>query len=83
VRFAAVHHKTVGLLGWATKPRPEARRAETGSGCTVKLLCRRTHGGIAGLALEGADCSKGVAVGCRGVLLDHVAPEGCVSNFMF
>jgi hypothetical protein len=30
--FAAVHQKTVGLLDWATRPRPEARRAETGSG---------------------------------------------------
>jgi hypothetical protein len=30
--FAAVHHKTVGLLGWATKSRPEARQAETDPG---------------------------------------------------
>jgi hypothetical protein len=35
--FAAVDHKTVGLLGWATKPRSEARRAETGSGRVEKL----------------------------------------------
>jgi hypothetical protein len=35
------------------KPRPEARRAETGSGCTEKLRCRRTRGGIAGLASGG------------------------------
>jgi hypothetical protein len=34
--FAVVHHKTVELLGCVTKPRPEARRAETGSG-RVKL----------------------------------------------
>jgi hypothetical protein len=42
--------KTVGLLGWATKQRPEARRAETGSGLAEKLWYRRTHGGIAGRA---------------------------------
>jgi hypothetical protein len=29
--------KPSGLLGWATKPRPEARRAETGSGRAEKL----------------------------------------------
>jgi hypothetical protein len=51
--FAVVHHKTIGLLGRATKPRPEARRVETGSGRTDKLRCRRTHGGIIGVALEG------------------------------
>jgi hypothetical protein len=53
VGFAAVHQKTVGLLGWATKPRPEARRAETGSGRAEKLRCRRTRGGIAWLASGG------------------------------
>jgi hypothetical protein len=37
--FAAVHQKTVGLLGWATKPRPEARRTEMGSGRAEKLRC--------------------------------------------
>jgi hypothetical protein len=51
--FAAVHQKIVTLLGWATKPRPEARRAETGSGRAEKLRCRRTRGGIAGLASGG------------------------------
>jgi hypothetical protein len=50
VGFVVVHHKTVGLLGWATKPRPKARRAETGSGSVEKLRCQRTRGGIAGLA---------------------------------
>jgi hypothetical protein len=24
--FAVVHQKTIGLLGWATKPRPKTRR---------------------------------------------------------
>jgi hypothetical protein len=42
---------------WVTwlshKTRPKARRAETGSGCAEKLRCRRTHGGIAGLASGG------------------------------
>jgi hypothetical protein len=51
--FAAVHHKTIGLLDWATKPRPEARRVETGSGRSEKLRCWRTRGGIAGLASGG------------------------------
>jgi hypothetical protein len=37
--FAAVHHKTVGFLGCSTKPRPEARRVETGSGLTENLRC--------------------------------------------
>jgi hypothetical protein len=37
VGFAAVHHKTIGLLGRVTKQRPEARRAETGSGHAEKL----------------------------------------------
>jgi hypothetical protein len=40
--FVEVHHKTVGLLGWATKPRPEAQRVETGSGCAKKFRCRVT-----------------------------------------
>jgi hypothetical protein len=53
VGFAAVHQKTIELLGGATKPRPEARRAETGSGHVEKLRCRRTRGGIAGLASGG------------------------------
>jgi hypothetical protein len=35
------------------KTRPEARRAETGSGRTEKLQCRWTRGGIAGLASGG------------------------------
>jgi hypothetical protein len=35
-----------GLLGWTTKPRPEARRAETGSGRTKKL---RSGGHASGL----------------------------------
>jgi hypothetical protein len=51
--FAVVHHKTVRLLGWATKLRPEARPVETGSGRIEKLQCRRTRGEIAGLALGG------------------------------
>jgi hypothetical protein len=51
--FAAVHQKTVRLLGWATKPRPEARRVETGSGSAEKLWCRRMRGGIAVLASGG------------------------------
>jgi hypothetical protein len=51
--FAAVHQKTIGLLGGATKPRPEARRAETASGRTGRLRCRRTRGGISGLASGG------------------------------
>jgi hypothetical protein len=51
--FVAVHQKTVRLLGSATKPRPKARRAETGSGRAEKLRCRRTRGGIAGLASGG------------------------------
>jgi hypothetical protein len=55
VGFAEVHQKTAGLLGWATKPRPEARRAETGSRHTEKLRCRWTHGEIVGLALRGRE----------------------------
>jgi hypothetical protein len=51
--FVAVHHKTVRLLSWATKPRSEAQRAETGSWRAEKLRCRRTRGGIAGLASTG------------------------------
>jgi hypothetical protein len=51
--FPVVHHNTVGLLGQATKPRPEARRVETGSGRTEKLQCRATHDRIAGLASRG------------------------------
>jgi mevalonate pyrophosphate decarboxylase len=51
--FVAVHQKIVRLLGSARKPRLEARRAETGSGSAEKLRCRRTHGGIAGLASRG------------------------------
>jgi hypothetical protein len=51
--FAAVHHKTVGLLGWTTKLRPKARRVETGSRRAEKLRCWRTRGRIAGLALGG------------------------------
>jgi hypothetical protein len=53
VGFTVVHQKTVGLLGWATIPRPEARWEETGSGRAEKLRCRRTRGGIAGLASGG------------------------------
>jgi hypothetical protein len=48
--FAVVHHKTVGLLGWVTKPRPKTRWVKTGSGRAEKLRCRGTCGGIAGLA---------------------------------
>jgi hypothetical protein len=53
VGFVAIHHKIVGLLGWAKKPRLETRRAETGFGRAEKLRCRGTHGGIAGLASGG------------------------------
>jgi hypothetical protein len=51
--FAVVHQKTVGLLGLAIKPRPEARWAETGSGRAEKLRCRRMRGAIAGLGSGG------------------------------
>jgi hypothetical protein len=53
VGFAAVHQKTAGLLGSATKPRLEARRAEMGFGRAEKFRCRQTRGGIAGLASGG------------------------------
>jgi hypothetical protein len=36
-RFAVVHHKTVGLLGGASKLRSEARRADMRSGHAEKL----------------------------------------------
>jgi hypothetical protein len=51
--FAAVQQKTVGLLGWATKRRPKARRVKTGSKRVEKLRCRRTRGGITGLTSGG------------------------------
>jgi hypothetical protein len=35
------------------KTRPEARRAETGSGRAEKLRCRRTRGGITGIVSGG------------------------------
>jgi hypothetical protein len=38
------------VIGWATKLRPEAQRAETGSRRAEKLRCQRTRGRIAGLA---------------------------------
>jgi hypothetical protein len=47
--FAAVHHKTVGLLGWGTKLRPEARQVETGSGRTEKLQSGGYTSGSQGL----------------------------------
>jgi hypothetical protein len=47
--FAAVHHKTVRLLGSATKPRPEARRAETGSGHAERLQSGGHTSGLKGL----------------------------------
>jgi hypothetical protein len=36
--FAVVHQKTIGLLGWATKPRPKTRRggAATQAGSTAQ-----------------------------------------------
>jgi hypothetical protein len=43
--FATVHQKIVGLLGWATKPRPEAQRNARGLSArwlrTVRLSCFR------------------------------------------
>jgi hypothetical protein len=53
VGFVAVHPKIVGLLGWATEPRAEARRMETRSGSVKKLRCRGTRSGIVGLASGG------------------------------
>jgi hypothetical protein len=50
--FVAVHHKTVRLLGWATKPRPEARRAETGFERIEKLRYRGTRGRDRGTCVE-------------------------------
>jgi hypothetical protein len=52
-RFAMIHHRIIWLIGWATKPRPEAQQAETGSGRAEKLWCRGTHGGVAGLVSGG------------------------------
>jgi hypothetical protein len=74
VGFAVVHQKTIGLLGWASKARPEARWAETGSGHAEKLRCWRSRGGIAGLA------SGGVTVRWRGVLHDLFALERLYHN---
>jgi hypothetical protein len=37
--------------------------------------------GLQGLRREDADCSEGMAVRSRGVLLDLLAPEGFVSQF--
>jgi hypothetical protein len=51
--FVAVHQKTVGFLGCATKSRLEAWWVETGSGHTEKLRCRGTHDWIAELASGG------------------------------
>jgi hypothetical protein len=78
--FAVVHQKTVGLLGWATKPRLEARRAETGSGRADKLPCWRTRGRIAGLHRKDAVCGNSATVWWRGVLHDLFAPEGLYHN---
>jgi hypothetical protein len=52
-RSVAVHHKTVGFIGCATKSRPEARWVETGSGHAEKLRCRRPRDLIARLASGG------------------------------
>jgi hypothetical protein len=60
VGFAAVHHKTIGLLGLGTKPRPEARRAEMGSG-HAKMLRSGGH----------ASGSQGYVKAKRGAVTGH------------
>jgi hypothetical protein len=47
--FAVVHHKTIRLLSWATKPRPEARRVETGSERAERLRSGGHTSGSQGL----------------------------------
>jgi hypothetical protein len=80
VGFATVHHKTVRLFGWATKPRPEARRAETRSGRVEKLWCRRTRGGITGLASRGRKLRRRRCHAMKGVLHDLLPLRGFVSQ---
>jgi hypothetical protein len=79
-RFAAVHHKTVGLLGLATKPRPEARRAETGSGHVEKLRWRRTRGRITGLASGGRGLQRWRGRAMKRSATWPISPEGLYHN---
>jgi hypothetical protein len=81
--FVVFHHKIVELLGWDTKPRPEARRAETGSGRAKKLRCRGTHGGIAGLASGGRGLRWRRGCSMRNTKSWPYFPWGYVSSFKF
>jgi hypothetical protein len=78
--FAVIHQKIIGLFGRDTKPRPEARRAEKGSGRAEKLRCRRTRGGIARIASGGRGLRRRRGVWWRRVLHDLFAPEGLYHN---
>jgi hypothetical protein len=58
----------------------QARRAETGSGRVEKLRCRRTRGGIAGLASGGCGLRLWRGRAMKRVLPDLFAPGDLYHN---